>query len=133
MKSKSLEHVLANTPKDIELFTDLYADLLVRINEILREKGITQKALAAKLEKQPSEISKWLNGNHNFTLRSIARLSAELGEPLLEVPRVKSTTFRVVKPIRQDSFGGDYQNDTKLIYLRPHIGQVNESQHRYGS
>ncbi|MBK8153775.1 MAG: hypothetical protein IPK61_12500 [Saprospiraceae bacterium] len=43
------------------------------------------------MDKKPSEISKWLSGEHNFTLRSLAKLSAELGEPLMEVPKKKST------------------------------------------
>ena len=57
---------------------------------MLAQEGYTQKDLADKLQKRPSEISKWLNGDHNFTLRSIAKLEAELGEVLLEVPKSKS-------------------------------------------
>ncbi len=87
MRSKSVDRLLKTTPKDVEIFVDLYADLTVHINQILREKGISKKELAEKLKKSPSEISKWLNGEHNFTLRSLAKLSAELGEPLLEVPK----------------------------------------------
>lgn len=92
MRSKTVDRLLKSTPKDVEIFVDLYADIVVRINQLLREKGITKKELANKLEKKPSEISKWLNGEHNFTLRSLAKLSAELGEPLLEVPKRKVQT-----------------------------------------
>ena len=92
MKSKTVDRLLKSTPKDIEIFVDLYADLVVRINQILDESGLTKKDLADKLEKKPSEISKWLNGEHNFTLRSLAKLSAELGEPLIEVPKRKTQT-----------------------------------------
>jgi transcriptional regulator with XRE-family HTH domain len=92
MRSKTVDRLLKSTPKDVEVFVDLYADLLVRINQILREKNITKKELAEKLEKKPSEISKWLNGEHNFTLRSLAKLSVELDEPLLEVPKRKAQT-----------------------------------------
>jgi len=56
---------------------------VVRINEILQEKGYTQKDLAAKMNKKPSEINKWLKGNHNLTLKTLAKLEAELGEPLI--------------------------------------------------
>jgi transcriptional regulator with XRE-family HTH domain len=92
MRSKTVDRLLKSTPKDVEIFVDLYADLVVRINQLLREKGITKKELAEKLDKNPSEISKWLGGEHNFTLRSLAKLSAELGEPLLEVPTRKAQT-----------------------------------------
>lgn len=92
MKSKTVDRLLKNTSKDVEIFVDLYADLVVRINHLLRENDITKKELAEKLYKNPSEISKWLNGEHNFTLRSLAKLAAELGEPLLEVPKRKAQT-----------------------------------------
>lgn len=92
MRSPTADRLLKNTPKDVKIFVDWYADLVVRINQILRENDTTKKELAAKLDKKPSEISKWLNGEHNFTLRSLAKLSAELGEPLLEVPRRKPHT-----------------------------------------
>ncbi len=92
MRSKTVDRLLKSTPKDVKIFVDLYADLVVRINQHLHEKDITKKELAEKLDKKPSEISKWLSGEHNFTLRSLAKLSAELGEPLLEVPKRKAQT-----------------------------------------
>ena len=79
MRSKIFQAVLDQTPKDVKIFVDLYGDLVVRINQLLAEKGIKRRELAEKLEKKPSEISKWLGGEHNFTLRSLAKLSAELG------------------------------------------------------
>jgi transcriptional regulator with XRE-family HTH domain len=92
MRSKTVDRLLKSTPKDVEIFVDWYADLVVRINQLLREKGISKKELAEKLDKNQSEISKWLNSEHNFTLRSLAKLSAELGEPLIEVPKKKTQT-----------------------------------------
>ncbi|WP_192904104.1 helix-turn-helix transcriptional regulator [Arachidicoccus ginsenosidivorans] len=35
------------------------------------------------MNKKPSEISKWLNGPHNLTLMTIAKLEAELGAPII--------------------------------------------------
>jgi len=96
MRSKIFQAVLDQTPKDVKIFVDLYGDLVVRINELLAEKGIKRRELAEKLEKKPSEISKWLGGEHNFTLRSLAKLSAELGEPLLEVPR-RTTQYKFIE------------------------------------
>lgn len=95
MRSKTVDKLIKNTPEDVRIFVDLYAALVVKINRILQEKGISKKALAKKMDKSPSEISKWLNGEHNFTLRSIAKLQAELGEPLLEVPKTKKNVSRL--------------------------------------
>lgn len=92
MRSKVFQRILDSAPKDVDIFVDWYADLVVRINQLLFENNISKKELAEKMGKKPSEISKWLSGEHNFTLRSLAKLSAELGEPLLEVPRKKTRT-----------------------------------------
>lgn len=92
MKTKTVEKLLKDVPDEIKIFTDLYGDLVVRIHEIMQEKKMTQKELAIRLGKKPSEISRWLSGKHNFTLRSLAKLSAELGEPLLIVPKPKLHT-----------------------------------------
>jgi transcriptional regulator with XRE-family HTH domain len=61
----------------------------VWIYELLEEKGWTQKDLAAKLDKSPSEISKWLSGEHNLTLRTLTRLEVELGEDLIQIPKTR--------------------------------------------
>ena len=90
MKSKILQEILAETPRDVEIFVRLYGDIVKRVHELIREKGFTQKQLAEKMEKKPSEVSKWLNGGHNFTLRSLAKLQAELDEPIVYVPKRQS-------------------------------------------
>jgi transcriptional regulator with XRE-family HTH domain len=105
MKSLVAERMMANMPEDVKIFVDKYADIVVRVNQLLKEKNYSQKELADKLEKNPSEISKWLGGNHNFTLRSIAKLEAELGETIIYVPKRltfqaycgKSASFTVLK------------------------------------
>lgn len=117
MKSKALQRVLDSTPKDIEIFTDLYGDLLVRINEVLRKKGITQKALANKLDKSPSEISKWLSGEHNFTLRSLAKLSAELDEVLLVVPKSNEMQDAISNYSSGKWASGSSSACAKVIYM----------------
>lgn len=94
MKSKVAEQMMAKMPQDVKIFVDKYADIVVRVNQLLKEKNFTQKDLAEKMEKNPSEISKWLGGNHNFTLKSIAKLEAELGETILYVP--KRLTFQSI-------------------------------------
>jgi transcriptional regulator with XRE-family HTH domain len=85
MRSKYLQQVLDETPEDVKIFAKLYGNLILRIHEILEQKGMSQNGLAERLGKKPSEISKWLSGEHNLTLRTIAKLEAELGEPLLSV------------------------------------------------
>lgn len=87
MESEIFKKLLNEVPKENKVFIEKYSDLVIKINQILREKGKTQKELSRDLGKSPSEISKWLNGEHNFTLRSIAKLECELGEVLIEIPK----------------------------------------------
>jgi len=121
MRSKVAERILAKTPEDIKIFARLYGDLVVKIHSILKEKGYSQKLLAEKLDKKPSEIHKWLSGEHNFTLRSIAKLQAELGETLLEVPGLQKqrnfqhtygkTTFKVYVNKTKPQLKPDWKNE----------------------
>ncbi len=90
MRSKTLKEILDETPKEVKIFVRKYGDIVVRIHQILRARGINQKDLAEQLGKRPSEISKWLKGDHNFTLRSLAKLEAELDEEIIYVPRKDS-------------------------------------------
>lgn len=89
MRSKVAQRILAETPEETKIFAQLYADIVVRVNQLLKAKGFSQKDLADKLDKRPSEVNKWLIGEHNFTLRSLAKLAAELGEPIVNVPQLK--------------------------------------------
>ena len=56
-----------------------------RIYQLLKEKGMTQKELAKKMNKTEAEVSVWVSGQHNFTLRTLARISVILGEDLIQV------------------------------------------------
>jgi transcriptional regulator with XRE-family HTH domain len=87
MRSKVAQRIQDETPQEVRIFVRQYTDIIVRINELMQEKGYTQKDLAAKMNKSPSEINKWLKGNHNLTLKTLAKLEAELGAPLIYTSR----------------------------------------------
>lgn len=86
MRSKVAERIQEETPEEVKIFVRQYTDIVLRINQILHAKGFTQKDLAEKMRKKPSEINKWLKGNHNLTLKTLAKLEAELGEPIITIP-----------------------------------------------
>lgn len=85
MRSLVAKQIQDETPQDVRIFVRRYTDIVIRINAILQRKGLSQKALAERMNKKPSEINKWLKGNHNLTLKTIAKLEAELGEPIIDV------------------------------------------------
>jgi transcriptional regulator with XRE-family HTH domain len=83
MKSKIAKKILSETPEEVKIFVRRHTDIVVRIHELMQSKGLTQKDLAERMDKKPSEINKWLKGNHNLTLKTIARLEAELGGDII--------------------------------------------------
>ena len=63
--------------------------IAARIIEILERKGWSKTDLAKATGKKNPEISKWLSGQHNFTIATIARIEAALGEDILSVKRYR--------------------------------------------
>ena len=59
------------------------------ICDILEKRGISQKEFARLLEKNESEISKWLRGTHNFTLSTIAKIESVLGKEIITIKKYK--------------------------------------------
>ena len=87
MKNNRLEERRKNISKDVDLFIGQSFDIVDRIHEILAKQGKEQKDLARLLEKNESEISKWMSGTHNFTINTLAKIQAVLGESIIQVTK----------------------------------------------
>ena len=85
MRSKVGRRLLQETPPEIKIFVRKYAQIIARVHELLAMKGLNQGDLARLMDKSPSEISRWLHGEHNLTLKSLAKLEAELGDEIFSV------------------------------------------------
>ena len=79
--------VLDETPKEINMRVDWSFDISTAIDNALRDKGMTQKELARQIGTSDAAVSRWLGGNHNFTLSTLAKISAVLGVPLISVTK----------------------------------------------
>ena len=64
-------------------FIDKSLQIGDEIVRLLAEKRMSQRQLAEALGKKESQISKWLTGFHNFTLKTITEIEDVLGEDLL--------------------------------------------------
>lgn len=73
--------------------------IAVKIAKALKRKGMTQKELAEKLGKRPSEISKWLTGNHNFTHDTLFDIQTVLNIRLLDYEMENINEIVEIKPI----------------------------------
>lgn len=88
MKNKnndSLSTLIGGIPLEVQLRTRLSVSIANRIDSLMRERGYTKKQFAEALGRRPSEITKWLSGEHNFTIATLSRLSAFFGEPIISV------------------------------------------------
>jgi transcriptional regulator with XRE-family HTH domain len=94
MRSRVARKIQDETPEEVRIFVRHYTDIVVRIRQLLDKKGYTQKELADRLGKKPSEINKWLNGNHNLTIKTLAKLEAEFGEPIIYTSKNSSKHLR---------------------------------------
>ncbi len=83
-KSKYKEMV-ASVPADIKAEIDLSFAISDRIDFLMQEKGLSKKQFADALGRRPSEITKWLSGQHNFTIATLAMLSAFFQQPIVTV------------------------------------------------
>ena len=81
--SPILRQALADIPDDVRREVNLSYAIADRIAQILADQGMTQKALAQKMGKSEAEVSAWLTGRHNFTLRTLARISSVLNNDLI--------------------------------------------------
>jgi transcriptional regulator with XRE-family HTH domain len=86
MQDELFKKIVDETPMHSKDFVRFYGKFLLRVQEILKEKSMTQAELATKLGKSQSEVSKWLNGTHNLTLQSIFKIQRELGEYIIGIP-----------------------------------------------
>lgn len=96
-RNKILEDRRKLIPKDIKIFISLSFSIVDRIHSILEEQGKSQKELAELLGKKESEVSRWMRGNHNFTLETIAKIQAALDKIVIDVP-IEEKEYKLVKP-----------------------------------
>lgn len=125
MRSRMAQKMHETVPKEEREFVKLYGNLVLKIHDALKAQGLSQKEFATNLGKKPSEISKWLNG-HNLTLRTIAKLQAELGITLLEVPKEKA-----YKPMAKGKVSKKASKTCNLIphgdFLKARTGAISKS------
>ena len=87
MKEKSnwFDRKVASVSSAVKDEVQMSAEIIARIDYLLKKKGMTQRDLAKKMGKPESAVSRWISGFPNLTLRSISELSAALDEPLIVI------------------------------------------------
>lgn len=86
MSGKIFDEILNNVPGKVKRSIGRSMKIAARIDEILNEKGLKQSDLAKMLHKSESEISKWLSGDHNFTISTIDKIENVLDAEIINIP-----------------------------------------------
>lgn len=81
----SLRELLGEISPADRAQTRLSFEISNRLYALMQEKGLTKKQLADAIGKRPSEITRWLSGEHNFTIATLGMLSAFFGQPIITV------------------------------------------------
>ena len=116
---------------ETERFVDISMDIVDEIHKALDKKGWTQKELAQAINKSPAEISKWVSGLHNLTLKSIVKLEMALETHLIMTETVAKEKFDP-SGVKMISFGkiphldleipqytgGGEKNPMKVVYKK---------------
>jgi transcriptional regulator with XRE-family HTH domain len=92
-KNLLFEQCLAKVSPEVREEVRLNIDIANRIYDLLKAKKMTQREFAALMGKRESEISRWLTGTHGFTTTTLAKISAVLGEPIVEVYHRPATEY----------------------------------------
>lgn len=80
-----LQELFNEIPREKREETRLSFAISNRLDDLMREKGLNRKQLALALGKRPNEVTRWLSGEHNFTIATLAMLSTFFGKPIVTV------------------------------------------------
>ena len=110
---------------------DLILDVTERLIEAIDREGMTRAELAERLGKTPGYVSQILNGERNFTLRTIADVAAVLSyRPALELTKIQNmgTVERTLVEARDVLFGQAAPETAPVPTVRSPAGKT-QTQH----
>lgn len=84
IKNKYMDMVRL-VPDEIKEEINLTFTISNKIDELMRERELSKKQFADQIGRRPSEIIRWLSGQHNFTVSTLAMLSAFFGKSIISV------------------------------------------------
>lgn len=82
----TFERMVSQVPTEIKKEVDLSFAIAKRLDCLITKRGLSKKEFAEAIGKHPSEVTKWLSGQHNFTIKTLAMLSAFFDESMITVP-----------------------------------------------
>ena len=85
-KGAALFHQILNeTPQETKTQVEWMYGISDVICNRLQELGMSKKEFAKKVGTSPAAVTRWIGGGQNFTLSTLARISAVLDIPIISV------------------------------------------------
>ncbi|MBO5406100.1 MAG: helix-turn-helix transcriptional regulator [Bacteroidales bacterium] len=97
--------------------------IAAHINEILERKGWNKTDFAVAMGKKNAEISKWMSGQHNFTIATIAKIESVLGEDIIAVKKYRKP---IVRYNHMPESKSQFVSDIKTKYISKGKDSSNE-------
>ncbi len=88
---EDINNMIDQTPLLTKMKVSVRMRIAARIMDLLGESGLTKSEFASKIGKQPSEITKWLSGTHNFTIETLCEIAIALDVEPYNLLNFKST------------------------------------------
>jgi transcriptional regulator with XRE-family HTH domain len=63
--------------------------LSVLIDEAIKKRGWSKSKFASEIKQNPSVVTKWLSGTHNFTIDTLTDIGLVLNVDLINLPKLK--------------------------------------------
>lgn len=79
----SLNEFMAQIPFKTKRRVEVRVRIANRIEDTLVKRGISKSKFAKMVERSPSEITRWLSGDHNFTIDTLSDIEDALKVRLL--------------------------------------------------
>ena len=79
------QQVLDETQKALKLQVEWSYEIADWIDNLLRSRKLSQKEFAKMVGTSEAAVSHWVGGGHNFTLSTLAKISAALGVQVISV------------------------------------------------
>ncbi len=77
--------LVASIPARVHKEVDMQMAVSNKIFELMNKAGLSKAEFARAIGKRPCEVTKWLSGQHNFTLATLGLLSDFFGKPIIKV------------------------------------------------
>jgi hypothetical protein len=85
MQNELFRVTLRKITPQTKAFVSIQAQILERVQYLLQKQGYLQGDFIYNPGKQGAEISKWIYGENDFSLKSLVKLQVELGEPIIQI------------------------------------------------